>query len=616
MVNSIGIIVNICCLMFLILLMLIYFSKKKLVNIETGIYKWILISNLNILIIELIFLLSVNFFKNHLSIILILEKVYFAYILLWILVFIYYIIYISIQTKEELLNKLKKNYKKISLILVSISIIIIAIMFMLPVEHEFKDGYMMTATGIAPVFMGLLGIVMIFLGFIVAISNRKTINKKKSFPLYIFCILNIIFLILHCFNPNLLLITFSITIISHLMYHTIENPDVKMISELNLARDQAEKANKAKTEFLSSMSHEIRTPLNAIIGFSECIKTEDSLDKCYQDANDIIMASQNLLEIVNGILDISKIEAGKMEIVNTNYNLEKNARDIAKLMIPRIGEKPIELKVNIESDLPATLYGDIGKIKEIITNLLTNAVKYTEKGSIEFNINCINTKEKCKLIISVEDTGRGIKPEKIDKLFTKFQRLEEDRNTTLEGTGLGLAITKNLVEMMGGKIVVQSKYGSGSKFTVYLTQKIITLTSDKKENTYEKEDTNQEEVFENKKILLVDDNKLNLKVASKLLEKYKVQIDTCESGFECLEKVKTNKYDLILLDDMMPKMSGIETLLKLKDDKEFNTPVVAITANAISGMKDQYISAGFNDYLAKPIDKNELKRVLNAYLKK
>lgn len=538
---------------------------------------------------------------------LLLTKFIIIFYVIWDLLMLSYIMVISSKRKGEQLTKaLRLN--------IFLGLILCNAIVLLPLKI-IQEENLIYPSSISIILMYFVTTILILVIIGILIFNYRNLKSKKYLPLFAYLLFGIIMLIVQNIT-GALLITCVDVFITFLMYFTIENPDVKMINELNLARDQAEKANKAKTEFLSSMSHEIRTPLNAIIGFSECIKTEDSLDKCYQDADDIIMASQNLLEIVNGILDISKIEAGKMEIVNTNYDLEKNARDIAKLMIPRIGEKPIELKVNIESDLPATLYGDIGKIKEIITNLLTNAVKYTEKGSIEFNINCINTKEKCKLIISVEDTGRGIKPEKIDKLFTKFQRLEEDRNTTLEGTGLGLAITKNLVEMMGGKIVVQSKYGSGSKFTVYLTQKIITLTSDKKENTYEKEDTNQEESFENKKILLVDDNKLNLKVASKLLEKYKVQIDTCESGFECLEKVKTNKYDLILLDDMMPKMSGIETLLKLKDDKEFNTSVVALTANAISGMKDQYISAGFNDYLAKPIDKNELKRVLNTYLKK
>ena len=399
------------------------------------------------------------------------------------------------------------------------------------------------------------------------------------------------------------------------MYFTIENPDVKLINELELAKSNAEKANQAKTDFLSSMSHEIRTPLNAIVGFSNAILEDEKITEAQEEAKDIVMASENLLEIVNGILDISKIEAGKMEVVEVDYNFKDMCENILKLIKPRIIEKPIELKSSFPKDLPAILHGDMGKMKEVITNLLTNAAKYTDEGTISLDVSCINNKHKTNLIVSVEDTGRGIKPEKIDKLFTKFQRLEEDKNTTLEGTGLGLAITKSLVEMMGGKIVVQSKYGSGSKFTVTIPQTIVSMNEVKEKK---KEDTEEKEIdYSKKKILVVDDNNLNLKVALRLLETYNIKPDTCISGFECIEKIKDNTYDLILLDDMMPKMSGTETLKKIKqDNKDFNTKVVVLTANAISGMKEKYLQDGFDDYLAKPIDKLELKRVLKTYLKK
>jgi signal transduction histidine kinase len=226
------------------------------------------------------------------------------------------------------------------------------------------------------------------------------------------------------------------------------------------------------------------------------------------------MASKNLLDIVNGILDISKIEADKMEIVNTEYNLKEILDNLVKLIIPRIGEKDIELKTNFAVDLPEMLYGDSGKVKQIITNVLTNAAKYTDQGEINFNVDCITEKQICKLIITIKDTGRGIKAEQIDKLFNKFQRLDEDKNTTTEGTGLGLAITKRLVEMMGGKIVVQSEYGEGSTFTIYLTQEIAN-------SIYKKEEIIEENItFDNKKVLLVDDNKLNIKVGTKILREY------------------------------------------------------------------------------------------------
>ena len=416
--------------------------------------------------------------------------------------------------------------------------------------------------------------------------------------------------------PGLQLITSLETFICYLMYFTIENPDIKLINQLNVAKDAAEKANLAKTEFLSSMSHEIRTPLNAIVGFSNMLLDDKNLpDSAKEEVNDIVMASDNLLEIVNGILDISKIEAGKLEIINTEYVFNKVTTELIALTRGRLGDKPIEFITKIDESIPQVLYGDASRLKQICVNILTNAVKYTKEGSITFSINSVIKNDVCRLIISVEDTGIGIKQENLNKLFNKFERLDLKDNITIEGTGLGLAITKKLVDMMNGKIVVQSVFGKGSKFTVSIDQGIVKNPTIKVEAI----DTTHEHIeVKNKTVLVVDDNKINLKVAERLLQTYGVNVECVESGFICIDNLKSGKkYDLILMDDMMPKMSGVETLQKIKVEiPEFDIPVIALTANALTGMREKYLADGFNDYLAKPINKDELNRVINEYLNK
>lgn len=599
-----------CSIVYSIILNIVYFAKSHLVSGETKIYSIILKLNLFGLINELLCAFVGITFDSNLFFVKLLTKFYMTYLLSFLFFMTIYIFNICYTSDDNDKNKLA-YYEKLKKISYFLFLIVVFIMMILPIST--LSGY---AVGKSVDFVYFCSSICIAVWIVSIIKNFRVIKTKKFVPFFSFILFMVLIAIIQKYNPKMTLITSMEFLTVFIMYFTIENPDVKLINELEVAKEHAEKANRAKTEFLSSMSHEIRTPLNAIIGFSECIKLENNLDDAKKDAEDIIMAGQNLLEIVNGILDISKIEANKMEIVEVDYSLRNVCHDLQKLIKPRIGDKPIEFKMNISSDVPDCLHGDVGKVKEIITNLLTNAVKYTERGVVEFSVVCINSKNRSKLVVSVEDTGRGIKPDKIDKLFTKFQRLEEDRNTTLEGTGLGLAITKSLVNMMGGKIVVQSKYGSGSKFTVCLSQKIVKSKISSKNLKVSVPEVKMDTIFPNAKILLVDDNKLNLKVASKLLAPYKVMIDTCSSGSECIEKINSGSgYDLILLDDMMPGMSGVDTFKKLCSDSNFKIPTVILTANAISGMKEKYLKLGFNDYLAKPIDKLELARVLNDYLK-
>ena len=339
-------------------------------------------------------------------------------------------------------------------------------------------------------------------------------------------------------------------------------------------------------------------------------------DDMKQDLEDVVSASKTLLEIVGNIIDINKIESEKMEVVEVPYNFKEEIESLTRICCTRIGDKPIEFHLNIAEDIPYELFGDKVHIKQIVNNLLTNAIKYTEKGNINLNIRCINKDDTCTLFITVQDTGRGIKKEDIDKLFTKFERLDVEKNTTTEGTGLGLAITKHLVEMLGGKINVQSIYKSGSIFMVTIPQKISKMSKPLSEHN--KNEKNKFKVdYSNKTILVVDDNKLNIKVALRSLEPLNFkEIDTCYNGQECLDKINSGKkYDCILMDIMMPVMNGEEALKKLQEIDGFNTPVIALTADAISGSEEKYKSLGFIAYVAKPFSKDTIKMKLDNILK-
>ena len=591
-----------CAIFFSLLLNVIYFSKQRVKNTENKLYRFLVVSNLFALIFEY----ACTFFSNNYIPIIsdIILKIYLTLLLVWISIFVIYMIYI---TKKN--HQILKPFWIGAISIFAISILIFPISFI-----ETSYGPTIIGIPVNVVYLASFSFIIIWMG--VCFINRGLYFNKKILPIMVYIFLGMVTSIIQRLIPGLLLITPTETLVTFLMYFTIENPDIKMIEELNLAKTQAEKANNAKTDFLSNMSHEIRTPLNAITGFAEALKDEPDLpERAREDVNDILMASESLLEIVNGVLDISKIEANKLEIVNNNYNPYKMFNDLKTLTKVRIGEKPIEFIVKMDETIPKVLYGDHTRVKQVILNILTNAAKYTKEGQIIFKVDSLIKGDICRLIVSVEDTGVGIKREKIDKLFDKFERLDEDHNTTIEGTGLGLAITKKLVQLMHGELVVQSVYGKGSKFTVAINQKIAPSTV-KLEDTLEvsREELSKDKDVIGKRVLVVDDNKLNIKVATRLLEDYGITVDSCLSGFECLEKVKTIKYDLIFMDDMMPRMSGTETFHKLKEDSNFKTPVVVLTANAIAGMEEKYLSEGFDNYLAKPIERKALDNVINKYL--
>ncbi len=390
---------------------------------------------------------------------------------------------------------------------------------------------------------------------------------------------------------------------------------------MEVLKVEAEKASIAKGDFLANMSHEIRTPLNAIIGLSRIALREEMQDSVRGNIEDILNSSNNLLAIINDILDFSKIESGKLEIVHAKYQLSSLIYDVSTVIRFRITDKPIEFKVEIDDTIPNTLYGDEVRIKQILTNILGNAAKFTKKGEIALKMGWKRLGGIAILHIAISDTGQGIRQENLDQIFKRFKRVEMQENRQIEGTGLGLSITKGLLDRMGGTISVESTYGKGSTFRVTIPQKIIDekpvygeVKTQQKNESGKKKYFDSGIVFPGAKVLVVDDSVMNLKVCRGLLAPYKMSVECVGGARECLEKVAKNRYDLILLDHMMPEMDGVETLWRMREDPDFDTPVIALTANAVNGAKKSYLDWGFMDYLSKPMHLEELEVCLKKYL--
>ncbi|MCR4897286.1 MAG: response regulator [Lachnospiraceae bacterium] len=462
-------------------------------------------------------------------------------------------------------------------------------------------------------------------------QNHKQFKKQAIVALVIFVSLEFIVILLQRFlYPDVLIGYCTATLLTLFLWFTIDTPDylqlMSMMDQLQEARDEADAANLAKSAFLTNMSHEIRTPINGVLGMNAMILKECRDPQIVEYSKNIESAGRSLLALVNDVLDISKVESGKMEIVESEYRLGKLLTDCQNMVVTRVKEKGLELKITNDPELPAILYGDEVRIRQIISNLLTNAVKYTRNGSINVDVSQKDAEGgKITLVVRVADTGIGIRPENLEKIFDAFQRVDLKENRSIEGTGMGLRIARQLTIRMGGILRAESEYGTGSVFTLELPQAV--RGKEKMGDFKDYKDTIQLErsvtasafTAPTARILVVDDIPMNLKVMQGLLKETKIQVDLAESGMECLEKVQRNLYDIVFLDHLMPEIDGIETLNrihKMENCINQDIPMIMLTANAVSGAREQYLWAGFTEYLAKPVRENDLCKILIRYLPK
>lgn len=606
-------------LTFSVIILCLYFWKKR-ANVEgtltTLFYRFLVIFLVILGFYEIVCVVSMANASSHPILNEILCRIHILLDIIWAAVFMVYIYSVTRNKKDDLMDYIKSRRVLAMVIVVAVIITYIASCMLNVTYHSAVNPNFFVIGGPAlyPVYViagvGCIAITIIMLKF------KNTLVKNLRFPVIYFVVLFAFLVAIEFifFDYRVNYIYFVFCFLHMGMFFTIESQDKRLLTQVENGRKEAEIANKAKTEFLSNISHEIRTPMNTILGFSQALLEENKLteDIVKRDAVNIREASANLLELINNILDISRIESGKEIIDTKDYKLEDLLMEVNSIIFSKISKDVLEFKINVDPNIPTMYNGDSNKLYKILINVLLNAITHTKFGSVSLDVGGAYVGDSFKLSFVISNNGHEMTEAEFNKSFEDFAE-GTSTNSAVDSVKLGLIVAKRLIEIVDGTIDFKNEKGKGTRYIISIDQKVI--DDMRIGNLFIENKFSDGKVydFSNKRVLVVDDNKINLKLAERLLSQFNMNIKTAENGKECIDLVKDNSYDIILLDHMMPELDGVATVHILRESG-ITTPVIALTANSYTGSKDNYIKEGFTDYLAKPIRYKDLYRLLAKYL--
>ena len=576
---------------YILILTIIFFVRKKIENSETKIYTLLLITLLIEIILEILMRFIAPYMENLLWLNIFVSKLFVFMSLFWFSIMTIYNANISLKNDKG--NNNYKVYKRMIKILLLVSLCIVLI---LPIEFHYETGknYYSYTYGSSVSFVFFMFFLLMMVNLFILVGNKKTKISKKYIPVIMSTVLFIVCGIIQNLNPSLILNIYIQSLVTFLMYHTIENPDMKLLEEVHKSKEISDAANEEKTLFLYNMTQEIRNTTNEIDNNANMILESVSLDEDKDCAREIKAITSKFNSMTNEIFDVSKLDSSNIKVYNSKYNIKNILKELVTIYNKECKNKNIEFRVNIDHDVPEVLYGDSINFKEVLSIVMDNSVKYTKEGFIEFDVNTIIKNDVCRLIITIEDSGRGIKSEDISKL-------------KLENKSLSMA--NKLITLMNGTMMISSNYGFGTKVKIILDQKI--------EVSINEDVAKYNEIYDNIKILMVDDSDSGIKIIDKLIKGSNIKMDFATNGKECLDKIKSyGKYDVILLDEQLSQISAIELIKKIKSIRNFNIPVILLTKDNSYEYNDDYKKLGFSDYLLKPVKNPDLLNRINKYVKR